>query len=73
MCGSASQISGGRPRRFASVPEGKTCCFKKNHHRNQGALFDELPSYGCTDSSLPPTDLASAGHEDQERGVGVMQ
>ena len=28
----------------------------------------ELPSYGCTDSSLPPTDLASAGHGDQGGG-----
>ena len=30
----------------------------------------KLPSYGSTGSLLPPTDLASAGHEDQERGWG---
>ena len=30
----------------------------------------KLASYGSTGSLLPPTDLASAGHEDQERGGG---
>ena len=30
----------------------------------------KLLSYGCTGSLLPPTDLASAGHEDQEGGGG---
>ena len=31
---------------------------------------DELLSYGCTDSSLPPTDLGCAGHGDQKGGWG---
>ena len=34
---------------------------------------DELPSYRCTDSSLPPTDLGCTGHGDQEGGGGVMR
>jgi hypothetical protein len=38
--------------------------------RNWGRIPAELPSDGCTDSSLPPADLGCAGHGDQEGGWG---
>ena len=47
--------------------------FKVDQFSDPGLVSSaKLLSYGCTGSLLPPTDLASVGHEDQEGG-GVMQ